>query len=757
MYKNRLIILENKIDTNTPEGRRRAFLAPLEKLYDNLIATDDVNLKERNVDIGLPEASAKFLVDVYKMIDLENLPEKIKSNRKYYNLFKSGSASGFFANNPRIFVEFINHVILTDELYDKYDIDFNTLNGSSKLISKDAPEEEMEQVISQEISSLESPFDTPFAEDGNYVTYTSQGKGTVYNLRNFYQVYYANDPVYEKLSERAKDELTKIGSGSLVPSWCTFSNRDFAYSQTHLNSDTWFVTFSKKPLLEMIHLIYPSVNRRYSLNDFKEYVATDEGFDWLDSFLKHGPTRDYDTIYKTVAENYLLDTTGNSPEGARNYGYHSFKNSPGSGSTFNEISGILLSPRPTYSYTGEILKSVEIIKGKLVKWSENVETVRVPEGVISIEPGAFNSLSRVSTVYLPSTTTMIKEGAFRNVRNLRTVVVTNALEVVALRAFDNIASLTLGVPVYDGQGTPRKFVAPKRLRYFPEVYTRLTNFRDDSFKFRNDLSKSDLNDNSYAISRPLYSQDSGYNIEDSILTNVTLGAMSEERREVFNIPFGVTTILPEVASRRLPKKLVFPESFVAIPEYGFRGSNVQEVDFKACKNLTVIPKGAFENSALEKIELPRNGAVHTIGEDAFKQTRELKQIFLGMGIRTIEDNAFRGIIGLNRVILPVGRIIRESGTIGNRIFDDSLANLEIVTDNAEWLKSAIEVGTHQWKENLKNRIVQSGEVVEPNAPLLSNVSEEPVVAQPTPQPEEQVEEPVVAQEPQPEELAEGGN
>lgn len=360
----------------------KAYLSTIERLVNNL--------KE---EVGLKEAEARYLTNLYTELKHLNL-----FNAKYFKEFEyegdliNFADIGAFARDPETFAEVMLDVFHAGKFQELFKINFdkNTYEVKLTRVSDIKVDDKKPKY-----KVMTTPYDyMKVYEDDNWITFNPKNGTEGQSLRTFYSSIWG---------DKIPRDLKRI----FEPTWCTVSSGARQYFESQKSpdkNDQWFVTYSKKPIEELIELIENRHN--YSLNS------------------PDNPLNKY------LGEMYLLNTKGpTSKEIWYNYGPHHFTNSPGSA-----VPKSALTPKPTYSYGAGILDPFVISGNKLVTCNLDEQVIEVPLGVTEIAAGAFVDKNNLEEVILPPSVTKIARGAFKDNPFLRVISATNNLQIVETNA-----------------------------------------------------------------------------------------------------------------------------------------------------------------------------------------------------------------------------------------------------------------------------------------------------------------------------------
>ncbi len=175
-----------------------------------------------------------------------------------------------------------------------------------------------------------------------------------------------------------------------------------------------------------------------------------------------------------------------------------------------------------------------------------------------------------------------------------------------------------------------------------------------------------------ASSATKYAEENGviYSADKSTIFYVNSSVTGE-----MTIPATVTTIGDYAFAGSNVSKVILTANVSSIGVGAFKGAKLTAIDF-ANSPVTSIPASAFENSTLKQVEL--SNRVTEIGEYAFANSA-LSSV-KGMGLRTVQNNAFEGCAALTKVELSNG--VKE---MGDYVFYNCISLEEITLPSVEKL------------------------------------------------------------------------
>ena len=265
----------------------------------------------------------------------------------------------------------------------------------------------------------------------------------------------------------------------------------------------------------------------------------------------------------------------------------------------------------------------------------------IPDGVISIDYGAFYGCTGLTSVTIPASVTSIGESAFRNCIGLTYVNIQVGVASIGRSAFRGCSGLTsVGIPegvTSIGQSAFRGCTSLVSV----SVSASVASIGEDAFRDCSNLTEIKINENN-----PNYASN------DGVLFNKTYTELilcPAGKAGIYNIPEGVTLIGSfafEVCSGL---------TSVAIPA-----------------SVTSINIGAFYGcSGLTSVTIP--ASVSTIGERTFRDCTNLTSVYIPASVISISEDAFRGCTGLTSVTIPA-----YVTSIGRRSFYGCMALNKVI-------------------------------------------------------------------------------
>lgn len=236
--------------------------------------------------------------------------------------------------------------------------------------------------------------------------------------------------------------------------------------------------------------------------------------------------------------------------------------------------------------TGDMY-NYDLTTGASVPWSgvtEEIHTIEVSEGVVSIGSVAFNDCKNLVSVTLPDSLEVIGQYAFSNTTSLTHITFGENLHTIGARAFQNSNIRILSIP--EGVTTigERAFYGSQITEI--TLPKSVTSIGEDVFFQCYNLKKIAVD-----------SENTAYSSWDNVL-------YSKDRTTLLCYPFTKTN------------------THYTVP------SGVE----------TVAKNAFYDNDNLKSIVLP--GSITTICETAFYDCRSLESITIGSSLQTVEESAF---------------------------------------------------------------------------------------------------------------------
>ena len=286
-------------------------------------------------------------------------------------------------------------------------------------------------------------------------------------------------------------------------------------------------------------------------------------------------------------------------------------------------------------------------------WGD-MERVLIPESVLRIDNGAFESCMKLERIDLPSRLEHIGSYAFSNCGALREVMIPDSVRVMGDNVFDGCDELEtvwlseglekLGDAVFMGCSALESIHLPSTLSEMGVfVFKECPNLTSITVEEGSPYFKS--------VDGNLYSADG------SILYRYAPGKQASE----FRIPYGVTEIFVGAFSQcEYLQSVIFPDSVRKIGYNAFEGSGLTSV--KLPFGVSRVEQGTFVScKELERVEL--HSGITYIGRAAFMECESLAEITLPMGLQVIRDSAFAVCSRLTDLTVPV-----SVAEIGNGAF-----------------------------------------------------------------------------------------
>ena len=334
-----------------------------------------------------------------------------------------------------------------------------------------------------------------------------------------------------------------------------------------------------------------------------------------------------------------------------------------------------------YTADGKKYKIIGIA-ASLFYQCKDLESVTIPNSVITIGVDAFKSCLRLKSIIIPDSVKTIGEYAFHNNYTLETVTLGNSVETIGQYAFYECYTLK-SIIIPDSVKTIGQYA-------FYNDHTLETVTLGNSvetignYDFRNCFKLKSINipDSVKTIGEHAFEncyELQSINIPDSVTTIGERAFFYCDVLETVTLGNGLETIGKQTFSRcHVLKSIIIPDSVKTIETSAFYEDYALET-VTLGNNLETIEKQAFEYCyTLKSIIIP--DSVKTISNGAFRNCYDLETVTLGNELETIGEDAFRFCYSLKDVTIP------DSVTsIGRNAFQE-VKNI-IVTDAQKTLEN----------------------------------------------------------------------
>ncbi len=262
-------------------------------------------------------------------------------------------------------------------------------------------------------------------------------------------------------------------------------------------------------------------------------------------------------------------------------------------------------------------------------WCEEMTSIQIPEGVISIDNLAFSD-SGLKRVDLPNSLTSIGKEVFSGCRNLKEINLSDKVTSIGPRCFKDCSNLSV-IRLSDSitkieKETLAYCVALKEIK----IPNAVKSIGLDAFRGCSALEKISIGENIPIVR--------GYSFSGCY--KLTTFKVAENNKHLCSID-GV------IYSKDMTRLECVPSGFVGTFNIPISVSVIAPYAFHSCRELLGV-------------NLPN---VTTIGSHAFSSCINLKEINLSKGVTSIEENAFDGCTSLTKV--TIGKGVKK---IGNYAF-----------------------------------------------------------------------------------------
>ena len=331
----------------------------------------------------------------------------------------------------------------------------------------------------------------------------------------------------------------------------------------------------------------------------------------------------------------------------------------------------------------QIPAGVETVNNYVFTNCKNIRTVSFPEQMKSIGVRAFGDCTNLESVELPESLTSISGGAFDGCKGIKSV---NA----KMKASCPV------IPWYGYKGAFSDEVYSNAVLSIPKGLTDLYMGQEDWCRFKN---ISDPGRGSDGIYTYILNEDKTVKLIKADTCQLEANLVVPGTYTLNDVEYKVTSIGADVFKEfKELETVVLPEGLLSIGEAAFREcSNLRQVTFP--NTLKEIGANVFMyDKKLETVVLPEG--LQTIGGAAFRECSNLRQVTFPKTLKKIGNWAFKHCSELESVILPEG--LEE---LGEGAFSDCFNMTELVLSHS--LK-IIPLNAFSHTQNLQTLIVPEG-------------------------------------------------
>lgn len=342
--------------------------------------------------------------------------------------------------------------------------------------------------------------------------------------------------------------------------------------------------------------------------------------------------------------------------------------------------------------------------------NSNIEFIELPEGILTIEKGAFEGCSSLTEITIPDSVTTIDEKAFYGCSSATQLTLGVNLSAVGKDAFANCSSIEKifwnsksitsysfafensgsdeGVELFYGNSVE---VIPSGLGEYLQsrithidIGTNVSEIKSYAFQYCTSVKELVVPESVKSVGDFVFSK--MHSLENIYINSTFKISSFYSNPSVFTdagstSPIGLTihlggnidTIPEKMFKSSLHlKKVVLPDSVTIIENYAFNscskletvigGKNVKTIGdyaFNSCSLLSEIPDMKAVESVGEKafyncsavVDFKFLSVLHSIGKSAFEGCTSLKKITLGKNLTSISDFAFKNCTGTDTIFV----------------------------------------------------------------------------------------------------------
>ena len=357
-------------------------------------------------------------------------------------------------------------------------------------------------------------------------------------------------------------------------------------------------------------------------------------------------------------------------------------------------------------------ESVRVIEENAFSDNKNLKEINIPDSVIEIQKDAFQECHKLKSIQLPEGLTSIEHGILAGCKSIQAINLPSSLVIIkehGLFGLDKIIDLyvpegvkeigdcafalntlmesiylpstlmKIGTNIFDRCTSLRKiYVHPNCIEYRiyndiilnrngTEIICAIKNFRNRNITIPNGVKS--INERAFA-----YSNIHTVNITCTVKSIWQCAFEACKDLKFVYIPDCVAFYgwghfeYSAVEEIRLPNDMEeIPPSFLAY-------TNLKSIDFPV--KIKDIKEGAFAGTPIKQLSLPRNTML--LGKHAFSRCKQLVDVNLNCGLKTISDGCFSECTALKTITIPES--VEE---LGNNCFSlcYNLKEIHFRTDN----------------------------------------------------------------------------
>lgn len=293
----------------------------------------------------------------------------------------------------------------------------------------------------------------------------------------------------------------------------------------------------------------------------------------------------------------------------------------------------------------EKLHILNNIQNFIIDGNENIKEIFLESNNTEFEIDNCNNLEKIE---ITGKFNNFESGQFRNCFNLKTIIINVDSEIsINCRAFKNCYKLESIIingkpyePIFGEKCCPSAFWGCGNYKFFGKQYLIEDNFLLSKDKT---ICYTFLGKTKKVITLPNTIKDIYHYFNDEGIEVIDLS-----KTKIKEIDSDGFVIQPFHKSSSL-KKVILPDSVERIGERAFF-DNIELKEINLPKNLKSIEFAAFSNTGIISLEFPES--LEYIGENAFIDCKNLNRVKIPESINSIEKKTFMGCSGLEEINLP---------------------------------------------------------------------------------------------------------
>ena len=325
------------------------------------------------------------------------------------------------------------------------------------------------------------------------------------------------------------------------------------------------------------------------------------------------------------------------------------------------------------------LSNIEYIGTNAFSGCEFLQSITIPNSVMSIGDYAFCSCKSLQSITIPNSVMSIGDFAFCSCRYLQSITIPNSVTKIGNRAFSGCGSLqSITIPNSVTKIGDGAFYWCYSLQSVT-IPNSVTSIGDEAFSRCGSLQSITIPNSVKSIgNRAFYSCESlqSITIPNSVKSIGNRAFYSCESLQSITIPNSVTKIGDEAFSDcESLQSVTISNSVTSIGDNAFSGyASLQSITIP--NSVTKIGNSAFSRcTSLQSVTIPNS--VTSIGDEAFSDCKSLQSVTIPNSVKSIGDEAFSDCKSLQSITIP-----NSVTSIGDKAFRTCVSLQSVTIPNS---------------------------------------------------------------------------